>query len=238
MAKEASMPIPNVVDGDFEKRVLAADRPVLVAFRASWCVPSQQLVSIIDEVAKQFGRRVQCFAVDTEGQTATIQRRHNVNRLPVTMLFDQGRCVDFIGGWTSKEAIADMIERRLKPVLQVDEFTFDAEVMTSRLPVLVHFDAAWCKPSQALVPVVDQAAQKFARRAKVVRVEFGPETARLCARFGVTRVPTLALFVDGRIVDQIFGGMVGGTKRGGVTTSCTGLTSFDNIAKMLEPFVL
>jgi thioredoxin 1 len=238
MAKEASMSIPRVADRDFGKRVLDSDKPVLVAFRASWCLPSQELAPIIDAVAKEFGKRVQCVAVDADRDTASIRRRHKVNRLPVTMLFDRGRCVDLIGGWTSKEAIVEMLERRLKPVLQVDEFTFDAEVMTSRMPVLVHFDAAWCQPSRALVPVVDQVAAKFEGRAKVVRVEFGPETARLCARFGVTRVPTLALFVDGQIEDQILGGMVGGTKAGGVTRSCVGLTSFDNIAQMLEPFVL
>jgi thioredoxin len=232
------MSIPSVVDRDFRKRVLDSDKPVLVAFRASWCLPSQQLVPIIDDLAKKFGKRVQCVAVDADGDTAAIRRRHRIDRLPVIMLFDQGRCVDFIGGYTSKESIAEMVERRLKPVLQVDEFTFDAEVMTSRMPVLVQFDAAWCQPSQALVPVVDQIAEKFEHRAKVVRVEFGPETARLCARFGVTRVPTLALFVDGQIRDQILGGMVGGAKVGDVAASCVGLTSFDNIAQMLEPFAL
>ena len=231
------MPVTNLVDGEFTKRVLDSDKPVLMAFRASWCLPSQQLVPIIDEIGQEFDGRVRCFAVDADGDTEAIRRRMRVNRLPVTMLFHGGRCVDFIGGWTSKGAIVEMLERRLTPVLQVDELSFDAEVLNSRLPVLAHFHSASCSPSQSLIPVVDEIAEKFERRAKVVRVEFGAENARLCARFGVIRVPTLALFVDGQIEDQILGGMIGGTKTEEVATSCVGLTTYQNIAKMMEPFV-
>jgi thioredoxin 1 len=232
------MKVDSVVDKDFEERVLRSSTPVLVAFRASYCLPSQQLVPIIDEIAGEFGKRVRCVAVDAEGDTARICKRNRVTRLPVTMLFDDGRCVDFIGGWTSKDAIVEMIEHRLRPVLQVDAFSFDAEVLESRIPVLVHFNAAWCKASQPIVPVVDELAGKFKGRAKFVRVEFGPDTARLCARFGVRRVPTLSLFVDGQIEDQIFGGMIGGTKKGAVKTSCVGLTSSQNVEKMLEQYLV
>jgi thioredoxin 1 len=122
-------------------------------------------------------------------------------------------------------------------VLQMDELNFDLEVMASRVPVLVHFDARWCAASQAIVPLVNEIAKKFERKAKVVRVEFGPENARLCARFGVIRVPTLALFVDGQIEDQIFGGMAASARTDEATTSCIGLTPDQNIAKMLEPFI-
>jgi thioredoxin-like negative regulator of GroEL len=76
----------------------------------------------------------------------------------------------------------------------------------------------------------------MAGRARVVRVEFGPETARLCARFGVERVPTTALFVDGQMVDQILGAMQGGTKVSDVRSSCVGLTSLENLTKMVERF--
>jgi thioredoxin 1 len=232
------MKVESVVDRDFDERVLRSSIPVLVACRASYCLPSQQLVPIIDEIAGEFSQRVRFLAADSERDTVRIRRRYRVTRLPVTMLFDEGRCVDFIGGWTSKDAIVEMIERRLKPVLQADEFNFDEEVLESRVPVLVHFNAAWCTASQPIIPVVDKLAEKFKGRAKFVRVEFGPDTARLCARFGVKRVPTLSLFVDGQIEDQIFGGMVGGTKKGAVRTSCVGLTSSDNVQQMLEHYLV
>lgn len=232
------MAITQVVDREFENLILRSDKPTLVAFRASWCVPSRDLVPIIDEIADEFGDRVQVVAVDADADTEVIRRKYKVNRFPVTMLFDAGRCVDVIGGMTSKDVIMQMLETRLKPVKIVDEFNFDAEVLQSQSPVLVHFDAAWCRASQALIPVVDEVAEKFKSRAKVVRVNFGPETARLCSRWGVHRVPTLALFVDGQIEDQILGGLVGGTKVGAERRSCIGLTSFDNIAQMLERLTL
>ena len=85
--------------------------------------------------------------------------------------------------------------------------------------------------------VINELATKFQRRAKVARLEMRPENARLFAMYRVNRVPTTAVFYNGAIQDQIFGAMVGGTKTGGVQTSCVGLTSFDNLGEMLERFM-
>jgi thioredoxin 1 len=229
--KEDTMKIPNIRHSEFKTQVLQSPNPVLVAFRASSCLPSQRLAPIIDEIAGKFGERVRFVAVDAEGEGASISRRFKVTRLPVTMLFDQGRGVDFVGGMASRDTLVEMIERRLKRVHQVDELNFDADVLEPRIPVIVHFDAAWCSVSRALVPVLDKLAEKFHRNARFVRVEFGPANARLCSRFGVSRVPTLSLFVDGHVEDQIFGGMSGEGKKGG-------LASAESIEKMLTPFLL
>jgi thioredoxin 1 len=231
------MPLHSVVDAGFAKTVLCSDKPVLVAFRAGWCLPSQQLVPIIEEVAAKFEGRVQVVAVDADGDTAAIRRHSKVNRLPITMLYHHGRSVDFIGGMTSVAEITDMIDRRLQPVIDLTELDFDAEVIQSNVPVLVHFASSSCAPSRELAPVVQEIAEKFGPSVRVTRVDFGPENARLCARFGVRRFPTLSLFINGQIEDQIFGAMVGGTKVDGVRASCVGLTSFQNIASMLAPFV-
>ncbi len=226
----------QVADREFRKQVLQSDKPTLIAFRASWCLPSQDLAPIIDEIATEFDDRVRVVIVEAAEDTVVIRRRFKVNRFPVTMLVVNGRCVDLIGGMTSKDQIVQMIETGFKPVLRVDEMTFDAEVLQSHVPVLVHFDAAWCSASQSLIPILDQVAEKFKDRAKVVRVNFGPDTAAMCSRWRVYRVPTLALFVDGQIEDQILGGLVGGTKVGGELSSCVGLTSLENISEMLERF--
>jgi thioredoxin 1 len=230
------MNISQLTDRDFSRTVLESDEPVLVAFRAAWCQPSQELSPIIESVAQENEGRVRVVAVDVDDAAAVCQR-FNVSRLPVTMLFEGGRVRDFIGGATSKEMVTDMLDRRLQPVREVNEWDFDREVLESRVPVLVHFGAAWCDANRFVAPEVDSLASKMAGRVRAVRVEFGPDTARLCARFGVTRVPTVALFVDGKVVDQIFGAMQGGTKAAGARTSCVGLTSLDNLEQMVEPFV-
>jgi len=241
------MPVANVTDRGFTKQVLQHNGPVLVSFRASWCQPSLQLAPVIDEIASSYGGRVKVVNVDVESEqqpdggwalSSKVCRRYNVTRLPVLMLFNEGRVKDFIGGATSREAIDEMLDAQLRPVIDVDEANFQVEVLDSRVPVLVHFHAAWCAASLELIETVDSVAQDFRGRAKVVRVEFGPATAALCARYGVRRVPTLALMQDGVVKDQILGAMKGGTKSETVRTSCVNLTSTENVAQMVQQFVL
>src|SRR5215211_1629737 len=75
---DSTMKVASVVDKDFEERVLRSSTPVLVAFRASYCLPSQQLVPIINEIAVKFGERVRCVAVDAEGAAGRILKRYKV----------------------------------------------------------------------------------------------------------------------------------------------------------------
>jgi thioredoxin 1 len=227
----------NVEDTDFSKHVLAAQKPVLVSFHTSWCKPSKHLAPIVDDVLKHFGTRIESVAVNAEGKTAAICRRYGVDRFPVTMLFDQGRRVDLIGGLASKKELVAMVERRLERVLQVDEFSFDDEVLRSSVPVLVRFGASWCKASQAMLPYLTKASDDFDGQAKVVRVEFGPDTSALCRRYGVTRVPTLVLFVDGEIRDRILGSPVPEGKASASAKGATTTFSAGN-SEMLRAFVL
>jgi thioredoxin 1 len=234
--------IANVTEREFDREVLKAKSPVLVAFRASWCVPSQQLEPSFKEVSANYGDQVKVVTVDVGSDLSKMQknaicRRYNVTRVPVVMLVNDGQVKDVIGGFTSTDDIREMVDRQLRPVLDVSVYNFDVEVIESKVPVLVHFHAAWCAASLEIAPLVDSAAEQFRGRAKVARMEFGPDTAQLCARYGIRRVPTLAVFQDGEIKDQILGAMKGGTKTEARPTSCVGLTASDNIAQMLHQIV-
>lgn len=229
--------VVSVTDTDFRTQVLRSKEPVLVAFRAGWCMPSQQLVPIIDGVAEKYRGRVRCAAVEVGPGTERLCREYGVHRLPVVMLFKDGEAKDAIGGVTDAANIADMVEAQLKPAVDLSEFNFEREVMQSRLPVLVHFWAASCRQSLEMEQVINEMAEKFRGRAKVARLEMRPDTARLFGHYGVNRVPTTAVFRNGRIEDRILGAMTGGTKTDAVRTSCVGLTTFDNLREMLEPFV-
>ncbi len=225
----------TVVDSDFKRQVLDSPDPVLVSFRASWCQPSQLLAPVIDDMANRFGDRMRFVAVNEEDKSKGIRKRTRVTRLPVTMMFDGGQSVDFIGGLASRGTIVDMIKKRLQPVIEVNEFNFDADVLRSRLPVLAHFHAVWCRQSLGLIPVIDRIAQEYRGRLKTVRIEFGPDTTQLCARLQVSRVPTLSLFVNGQIRDQIFGGLAGAAKVRGVRGSGVGPDSFEKIEQLVAP---
>lgn len=234
------MPSASITEREFPKEVLGSDTPVLVTFRAGWCAPSQDLEPVFDAVASEYDGRAKVVALDVDGDIRAnrVCRRFGVTRLPVTMLFADGRPQDFIGGMTSKESVTEMLENRLKPVFDVSEHSFDTEVLRSPVPVLVHFRAAWCQASLEVEPVIESVAERVRGRARVAAVDFD-RNARLCARYGIVRVPTIALFERGEIKDRIFGAMKGGTKEeGGRLTSCVNLTSAENVSQMLEEFVL
>jgi thioredoxin 1 len=221
------MATASVSDREFAQLILNDDAPVVADFRAAWCAGSQRMAPMLDDLAGRYGDRVRMVGVevDADPRANKICRQYNVTRLPVVMVFREGRVADFIGGVASPDNVVEMIDRQLRPVRDVGEHNFDVEVLQSRTPVLVHVDAAWCAQSQELAPVVDETAKRFRGRARVVRLEYGPMTARLCAQHGFLRVPTLALFSGGRIVDQIFGPMSDKTRS-------------DVVAEMVDQFVL
>lgn len=221
------MATASVSDREFAQLILNDDAPVVADFRAAWCAGSQRMAPMLDDLAGRYGDRVRMVGVDVDADPRAnkICRQYNVTRLPVVMVFREGRVADFIGGVASPDNVVEMIDRQLRPVRDVGEHNFDVEVVQARMPVLVHVDAAWCAQSKELAPVVEETAKRFRGRARVVRLEYGPMTARLCAQHGFLRVPTLALFSGGRVVAQIFGPMSEKTRS-------------DVVAEMVDPFVL
>jgi thioredoxin 1 len=83
-------------------------------------------------------------------------------------------------------------------IKNVGDADFDAEVLKSGEPVLVDFWAEWCGPCKAIGPIVDQVAQEFAGRVKVVKlnIDHNPGTPR---QYAVRGIPTLMLFKDGKV---------------------------------------
>ena len=229
------MALTNVTDQDFRRQVLENDAPVVVAFRAAWCAESLRQASTLDDLEARFKGRVKVVGVDVadDPKANRICQQFQVNRLPVVMVFRGGRVADFVGGAASARIITEMVERQSRPVVSVGEHNFDAEVLKSPVPVLVHVDAAWCAQSRSLVPVVESMVQRFQGRAKVVQLEFGDANARLCAKYRFLRVPTVAVFDRGQVVDQIFGPMGdAGTASEGVRAP----SAADTVAEMLEQF--
>ena len=81
-------------------------------------------------------------------------------------------------------------------VLNVTSASFDETVMASEVPVLLDFWAPWCGPCRALNPVMEQLADAFVGRAKIVKVNYD-ENPQLGERFGVRGVPHLTLINKG-----------------------------------------
>ena len=200
-----------LLEGDFRNRVLQSKDPALVAFTAAACEESQQVLSMMKDISGRFEGRGHVFALDfgkdlQRAASSTLASRYRVNRLPVVIAFSDGRPTDYIGGLTSAEDLADMLERQLRPVREViGARSFRTEVLESQVPVLVHFHSAACEASTALIPVVEQTATNFRGRAKVVRVEANNFNSAIMEEYGAIRTPVLAAFDGGVEADCIMG---------------------------------
>lgn len=86
----------------------------------------------------------------------------------------------------------------------VGDQNFDAEVISSDLPVLVDFSAVWCGPCKALEPAVKEVAGEYAGKLKVVKVDID-ESPGVAARFGIRGVPTVIVVKGGREVKRQVG---------------------------------
>jgi len=81
---------------------------------------------------------------------------------------------------------------------------FKQEVLDSEIPVLVDFWADWCAPCKMIEPAVMEIAKENEGRLKIVRINVD-ENQNLAVQYGIMSIPTLAIFVDGVIVDKIIG---------------------------------
>jgi thioredoxin 1 len=89
-------------------------------------------------------------------------------------------------------------------IAHISDDTFDSEVLKSPVPVLIDFWAPWCGPCKAIAPIVDQLADEYAGKLKIVKMNVD-DNPRTPANYGVRGIPNLILFKDGQVQQQIVG---------------------------------
>ena len=92
----------------------------------------------------------------------------------------------------------------MRPIPEIDEPEFEAEVLKSERPVLVNFCASWSQPCRLLAGVLDEVAAECIGRVKVVRVKVD-DNPDLGMWYGIQSIPTLLCFVNGEVKVRIVG---------------------------------
>ncbi len=80
----------------------------------------------------------------------------------------------------------------------LSEATFEQEVLKSELPVLVDFWATWCGPCRMLAPTIAKIAEEQAGKVQVCKLDVD-ECPAIAARYGISSIPTLMVFVNGEV---------------------------------------
>jgi len=83
-------------------------------------------------------------------------------------------------------------------IVHATDASFEADVLQSSQPVLVDFWAAWCGPCKMIAPVLDEIAEEYAGKLKVVKVDVD-ENRDSPAKYGVRGIPTLLVFKNGQL---------------------------------------
>ncbi len=87
---------------------------------------------------------------------------------------------------------------------EVKEADFKSVVLECELPVLVDFWAPWCGPCRMVAPVVEEIAQQYEGKVKVVKLNTD-ENPQIASQYGIRSIPTLMVFKNGEKQEMVVG---------------------------------
>jgi thioredoxin 1 len=89
-------------------------------------------------------------------------------------------------------------------IVEFTDSNFEEEVLKSDKPCLVDFWAEWCGPCRMVGPIVEEIAKDYADKLKVGKLNVD-QNGQTAAKYGIMSIPSLLIFDQGKVVDQIVG---------------------------------
>jgi thioredoxin 1 len=88
--------------------------------------------------------------------------------------------------------------------LTITDQNFSAEVLENKKPILVDFWAPWCGPCQMMGPIIEEVAAEIGEKASVGKLNVD-ENQEMAEKYGVSSIPTIIFFKDGKEVERMIG---------------------------------
>lgn len=134
------------------------------------------------------------FRVVTQNLHVVCPHCHTTNRVARERLADGATCGKCREALLPGEPFA------------LDAASFDRHVGATQLPLVVDFWAPWCGPCRIIGPIVEELAPSYQGRAIIAKVNVD-DNPQIAQRYGITSIPTLMMFKDGKLVDRLVGAM-------------------------------